>query len=547
MKEFDLTILTTTDLHGYIFPIGYATKRPVEYGLAKISTMIKNIRSQRAHVLYLDDGDSIQGSPLEYYHGTVDDSGEDPTIRALNYLKCDAMTVGNHEFNFGRRVLEKAILEANFPVTSANIIDKTTKLPKFGDGYKIFDLLGGPKVAYLCLTTKYIPFWEEPKYIEDLEFLDPIETGKVYVKKLKDMGADVIIVGYHGGLECNPENGEVTEELTGENQGYSMATTLDGVSTFIFGHQHRSFATKIKGVPVIMASSWARALGKIELKLIYNEKWVVESSVVELLSSQGIEPDRELLRDERPYQITVQKWLDEPIGEACGDFYIPDVMYGRTHETALINLINDVQLYYSKAEISATALFSQEVHGWKKGPIVRRNIMTVYIFSNTLKVFELTGEEIKAMIERSAAYFTLENSEITVSGDLAGYKYNIFKGISYIMDLTKESGKRVVWLKKDGKALDMKRKYTIAVNSYQAAGSGGYTMFMGKKPVEEIKTEVADLIISYIKDKKQIEPHIDNNWMILTKTVEDQFFEKEFNGNLNELRQKLDLSIEFLN
>jgi 2',3'-cyclic-nucleotide 2'-phosphodiesterase/3'-nucleotidase len=515
MKEFNLTILTTTDLHGYIFPVDYTTKRPLEYGLAKISTMIKEIRSERPNVLYLDDGDSIQGSPLEYYHGVVDNTDEDPTIKALNYLKCDAMTIGNHEFNFGRKVLEKAIMEANFPVTAANIVDKRTGKPKFGDGYKIFNFQDGPKVAYLCLTTKYIPFWEEQEYINDLEFLDPIEVGKIYVDKLKNF-ADAIIVGYHGGLERDPESGDLISEQTGENQGYEMATTLDGVSAFIFGHQHRSFSLKIKGVPVIMASSWGKALGRIEMTFRYEKSWDVGSTSVELLGTNGVQPDRMMLKTERPYQMTVTKWLGEPVGEALEDFYISDVMYGRTHETALVNLINDVQLRYSGAELSATSIFSSEVHGWKKGIITRRDVMGTYIFSNMLKVFEFTGYEIKEIMEHSAKYFTIEDGKITSSGDLAGYKYLIFRGVSYVIDLNGESGHRIVNLEKDGKPFDLDRKYTLAVNSYQAGGSGGYTMFIGKKPVKEINVEIAELIIGYIKEQSTIRPAQSNNgWSIM--------------------------------
>ncbi len=514
MENFDLTILTTTDIHGYIFPIDYTTKHPLDYGLAKISTVMKNIRNEKAHVLYLDDGDSIQGSPLEYYHAIVDNSGEDPTIKALNYLKCNAMTVGNHEFNFGRKVLEKAISEATFPITSANIVYKGNGKPVFGNGYVIFDFNEGPKVAYLCLTTKYIPFWEEPEYIEDIDFLDPIETAKIYIRDLKNLGVDVIIVGYHGGFEKDPDSGEVISELTGENQGYEMAMTLEGVSAYIFGHQHKSFATKVKGIPVVMASSWGKALGEIDLKLSNNNGWIVESSEVKLLKPDLL-VDKEMLRIEKSYQITVQKWLDEPIGEAMGDFWIPDAMYARTHETALLNLVNDVQLYYSDAQISATSIFSSEIHGWKKGIVRRRDVMGVYIFSNTLKVFKLKGIDIRKMIEHSASYFDLKDGKIIPSGDLAGYKYNIFKGISYTIDLTKEIGSRVVKLEKDGIPLDENTEYTIAVNSYLSGGNGGYTMFLGKKPIKEIKIQIAELIVNYIKDHKVIEPKVENSWMVI--------------------------------
>ncbi|HEU24073.1 bifunctional metallophosphatase/5'-nucleotidase [Athalassotoga sp.] len=511
-EVLNLTIITTTDVHGYIFPIDYTTKRPVNYGLARIAPLIEKIRKENKHVLYFDGGDTIQGSPLEYYNGIIGNE-IDPTIDAMNYLKCDAMTIGNHDFNFGRKVLDRAIAQANFPFTSANIVKKDTKDPFFGKGYAIYDIEDGPRVAYLALTTKLIPFWEEQEYISDLDFLDPVDVAREYIPMLKKM-ADLVIVGYHGGFERDPQSGEIISELNGENQGYEMATTLEGVSAYIFGHQHRTFSTKVKEVPVVMASSHGKALGRIDLKLSFDGKWNVESSEVQIIDPSE-RSDKELLHRERPFQITVQKWLDEIIGESLGDFYIEDVMYGRTHETALVNLINDVQLYYSGAEISATSIFSPEVHGWKKGMIRRRDVMGVYIFSNTLKVFELTGLEIRDMIEHSASYFALCDKEIVASGDLAGYKYLIFKGISYTIDLTKPSGSRILRLEKDGKKLEDNKKYTIAVNSYQAGGNGGYTMFIGKKPVKEIKTQIVELIIDYIKMKHTIEPRIENYWAVI--------------------------------
>lgn len=505
-----LTIITTTDLHGYIFPIDYTTKKPVNYGLARLSLIIKRIRKENPYVLYFDNGDTIQGSPLEYYNAFH--NLEDPTIDALNYLGCNAMTIGNHDFNFGRAVLNKAISQAHFPITSANIVERGTNKPFAGDGYMLFKMENGLRVAYLALTTKLIPFWEEPEYISDLEFLDPVEVARNYIPKLKEM-SDLVVIGYHGGFEKDPQSGEQISELNGENQGYEMVTTLEGVSAYIFGHQHKTFATKVKGIPVVMASSHGKTLGRIDLELSFDGKWKVESSDVQLINPDE-NSDKALLHKERPYQITVQKWLDEVIGESTGDFYIEDVMYARTHETSLVNLINDVQLHYSKAQISATSIFSPDVHGWKAGIVRRRDVMGVYIFTNTLKVFELSGSEIIDILEHSASYFSFRDGQIVPSGDLAGYKYFILKGISYTIDLSKPVGSRITRVEKDGEPLSKYEKYTIAVNSYQAGGNGGYTMFVGKKPVIEIKTQMIELIIDYIKKNRVISPEIHGYWSV---------------------------------
>ncbi len=516
MEKFELTVLTTTDVHGYLFSKDYWTRERTNSGLARISTLIKEIRQKTPNVLYFDNGDAIQGSPLEYHHALVNENNVDPTIKALNMMKCDAMTIGNHEFNFGRKVLEKAIEEAEFPIVSANIVDKKSGKPKFGKGYTLFEFENGPTVAYIALTTKFVPYWEEPDYVRDLEFLDPVEVAKKLIKKLKFSGIDIVIIGYHGGLERDPESGEVIANLDGENQGYEMAKVLKDVDAFIFGHQHRSFATKINGVPVIMASSAGKALGIVELEMSKKgNEWKNTRSEVRLVTPEYVDEDIDIVKAIAPYQENVERWLDEVVGESLGDFSVPNGMYARIHETALVNFVNDVQLYYGKSDISATSVFSTNVTGWKKGEIKRRDVMGVYIYSNTLKIFEFTGKEVKDMVEHSATYFDFKNGEITESGRMKGYKYNIFSGISYVIDLEKEIGQRVVSLEKNGKPLDMKRRYTIAVNSYQAGGSGGYTMFLNKKPIREVKIQVAELLIDYIKSRKVVTPRLTGNWKIL--------------------------------
>src|ERR1043165_4006782 len=118
-----ITILGTTDLHGNINPIDYYTNKPDNRGIAKVATLIKRIRKEHSNVLLIDSGDTIQGSALESFHGRKNNQPPDPMMLAMNALNYDAMTVGNHEYNFGLKVLEKARQEAKFPWLSANTYD----------------------------------------------------------------------------------------------------------------------------------------------------------------------------------------------------------------------------------------------------------------------------------------------------------------------------------------------------------------------------------------------------------------------------------------
>ena len=103
-----ITVLGTTDLHGNLFPIDYYTNKPDNRGLAKVATLIKRVRQENQNVVLIDSGDTIQGTPLAYYHNKKNNQPPDPMMLAMSALDYDAMAVGNHEYNFGLKVLEKA-------------------------------------------------------------------------------------------------------------------------------------------------------------------------------------------------------------------------------------------------------------------------------------------------------------------------------------------------------------------------------------------------------------------------------------------------------
>src|SRR5882762_9815183 len=110
-----ITIMATTDLHGNILPKDYYTGKPGARGLAKAAAIIKRARQENPNLLLLDSGDTIQGTPLEYFHNKKNNQPPDPMMLIMSALHYDAMAVGNHEYNFGLQLLEQARKEANFP------------------------------------------------------------------------------------------------------------------------------------------------------------------------------------------------------------------------------------------------------------------------------------------------------------------------------------------------------------------------------------------------------------------------------------------------
>ncbi|HRP05381.1 MAG TPA: hypothetical protein PLV87_10765, partial [Opitutaceae bacterium] len=70
-ERTQVTLLSTTDLHGHIFPINYATNEPSNEGFAKVASLIRKARAAAGEVLLVDCGDTIQGTPLVYYHNRI--------------------------------------------------------------------------------------------------------------------------------------------------------------------------------------------------------------------------------------------------------------------------------------------------------------------------------------------------------------------------------------------------------------------------------------------------------------------------------------------
>lgn len=513
-----LTILATSDIHGYIYPTDY--RKAVaddDMGLLKTAELIKKEKENApGEVLYIENGDFIQGSPLAQY---VNEYKNDPRelTKLLKELNADASIIGNHEFNFGVDYLKEAIQSIDAPVLSANILEEDNSY--LADKAAVIINKDGLKIAVLGLTTQYIPNWEHPDIIKGLQFFSAYETAKEWVPKLRKE-ADIVVVAYHGGFEADLETGEPTERQTGENEAYKIVTEVDGIDAFITGHQHREIASIVNGVPVIQPGHRGANLGKIVLNINKEEdSYQVTESESSLLSVQTCSTNKKLKKLMDPLQKEVNHWLDETIGKTNGDMTIDDPFQARMKEHPYVEFINKVQLYYGKGDIASTALFSDTVPGYGE-EITIREILVNYPFPNTLAVIEITGAELRESIEQVANYFIIdENNEIRINPSYLepkpqAYNYDMYEGIEYKIDVSKPLGERVVQLSYEGKDVKDDDRFELVTNQYRAVGGGDFSMFEGKEFIREINTSMSDLIIKYIQERKLINATVNNNFEV---------------------------------
>ena len=229
--ETHLTILATSDLHGN--PWGYSYedgKESANNGMARLYTYIQQVRAENPNTILIDAGDDIQGTIMtdDLYNKTPDQPH--PVMTAMNFMGYDAMTLGNHEFNWGIPTMLQILGQAEFPVLAANVLDKDGGFVT-GAGWTIIEK-GGVKVAVIGVVTPDVPIWDGGKEgIEDTSF----EAANVAVKKaIAAIGdtADVIVVSAHMGTHAE------FDEDNGSDSGLKILEDNPQVDVLQVAHNH---------------------------------------------------------------------------------------------------------------------------------------------------------------------------------------------------------------------------------------------------------------------------------------------------------------------
>jgi 2',3'-cyclic-nucleotide 2'-phosphodiesterase/3'-nucleotidase len=523
-EEVKVTILHTTDLHGHLLPEEDFTGEPSPHGLARVATLVRQARTTDPKALLLDAGDCIQGTPMEYVQHTQLADKPDPMMLAMNAIGYDAMTVGNHEYDFGWKTLDAAHRAAHFPWLSANTLKGDT--PAF-DPYKVF-VVRGVRIGVLGLTTPAVPYWTDTDKYPGMHFADAVETAKKWVPVLHDKEhCDVVVILAHEGLERESERGkEIPGQLPGENAGYALAQ-IPGVDVIILGHTHRTVASQTvkSGTLLTQAGHFADNLGKIEITLTRasaTAPWSISTKRSDLVAVTADTPvDSALVAIAEPYRAPTRTWLDQPLATADGDF---DGTRARLEDTPLIDLVQAAQLQYGAADVSMAAAFTTEGK-LRKGPVRMRDVASVYVYENNLYTLQVTGKQLKDALEWSAHYFSPydfgRNAQPLIDPSVQGFNYDMAAGVTYAIDITKPYGQRIQDLRYQGRPLADEQTLKVAMNSYRVNGGGGYDMWKGARVVKKSDQGVRELLAQYIKDKGTIRPRTDQSWKILPMWVTD--------------------------
>lgn len=574
-QEVDVRILATTDLHTNLVNYDYYQDKPAQnIGLAKTAVLIEDAKKENSNVLLVDNGDTIQGTPLGTYKAIVNpikDGEQHPMYTALQKLGFDAGTLGNHEFNYGLDYLKKVIATAGMPIVNANVVD--AKTGKFVyDPYKIIKKTytdkNGRSVDVNIGVTGIVPpqilSWDKSNLEGKVKVNDSVEAIQAIIPEMRKAGADVVLVLSHSGI------GDDKYEKGEENEGYQIAS-LPGVDAVVTGHSHAEFPSgngtgfyekyagvdgvngKINGTPVTMAGKYGDHLGVIDLNLRYTDgKWSVvgsKAAIRKIDTKSKVADERITAIAKEAHEGTI-KYVRQQVGTTSAPI---TSYFALVKDDPSVQIVNNAQIWYAKKELagtpeanlpilSAAAPFKAGTRGdataytdIPAGPIAIKNVADLYLYDNVTAILKVTGAQLKEWLEMSAGQFntidpTSKEPQQLVNPSYRTYNFDVIDGVTYEFDVTQPNkydreGKtvnpdasRVRNLKYQGKEVTADQEFIVVTNNYRANGK-----FPGVRDAslnQLLGLENRQAIINYILEEKNINPSADGNWRF-TSSIKD--------------------------
>ncbi len=524
-----LRIIGTSDLHGKFIPWDYALNAASTSGsVAQLATAVAAYRTD--NTLLVDAGDTIQDNSADIFL----DEDVHPMIQAINALNYDVWVTGNHEYNYGMDVTKKTIADCTAKVLTGNVYDENGEA--IADGYTIFDV-DGVRVAVIGMVTPNITRWDAAN-LADCTVTDPLDETRKIIDSIQGQ-YDVLLGVFHMGVsnEYGVANSGVTDILN----------ACPEFDVMVSSHEHALIpGSEINGVLVVQNKNMAQTMSVIDLTLEKDgEGWKVAEKSAESVNIADYEADPAIVELLGKYDEQARADAEQVVGQLVDGPLAPaneiaEIPTAQIQDTALIDLINTVQMYYTGAPVSAAALFVMDANMYP-GDIHKCDMALVYKYTNTLYKLHMTGAQLKKYMEWSVDYYnTFEPGDLTISfnPNIRAYNYDMFEGVNYEVNISKPAGSRIenlIW--PDGTPVQDGDEFDIAVNNYRANSqllAPGTIYDEGDTPVlleMDVRGDIGgvrELIRDYIVNVKggTISPECNDNWKVTGNDWDEALHQK---------------------
>ena len=485
-RTIRLRIIETSDVHGRFFPYDVSTGKEQNGTLARASHYINKVREEWGdRLLLLDNGDILQGMPVNYWSNFVATDQPNVAAQVMNYMRYDVAVIGNHDIETGHAVYDRWIKDMHCPVICANMVNRATGQPYISP-YKLF-YRDGLKIAVLGMITPAIPNWLNEKQYQGLEFREMISTARMWMYRLRTIElADIVIGLFHSG----DMGGIVTPEYE-EDAAYRVAQQVPGFDAIFFGHDHRvhqDWVQCVDGSQVLCLDPSCNALNVADatIEMVFRDGHLADRRVNGSVVSIAQEPvDQQMMAHFKPVMDKVKQYVERPVGRFDSPLIGRDCYFGPSPFT---DFVHNLQLKITGADVSFNAPLNFDAN-IPAGPVNQGDMFKLYRYENQLYVLRMTGEEIRRHLEMS---YDLWANTMTSPADHAllldqqkqgdqqrmGFKNLTFNfdsaaGIDYEVDLTKPNGQKVRILRmSDGRPFNEIDTYKVVMNSYRGNGGG---------------------------------------------------------------------------
>jgi 2',3'-cyclic-nucleotide 2'-phosphodiesterase (5'-nucleotidase family) len=436
----EIVILSTTDIHGSF-----------TY-LAKFSAFIKQAKTEHKHVIVVDGGDRFTGNP----YNDLYEKRQYPITDLLNHVGYDVMLVGNHEFDFGIKLLNERIEETEATVIMANIDFESSGL-KNVKPYHVIEK-NGIKIAFLGLSNVDKQTGKPAilaQRVTGIDFYDPIETALEY-KYLREKSHVFVAMSHIGVLD-----------------DHLLADAMPELDLIIGGHSHTMLDEPIiqNGVMITQTGQGARYIGKTTIFL--------ENGVVSKITNENID----LTTWDAPIDTAIAEKIRQYEGDLSWERPFVSLQHEIPNVEQLSYMVTDAALRLPGVDFALINLPGIRANNLPSGPVTYGDILRLSPFNNYLVVVGLKPATIRELIQQRRDFLSP-----------AGFEY---------IALTAPNGFTKVqrMMLPNGERLDEDKIYYLAIDNFLFSRY----LSIHFESAENTGVFVVDNIVDYLKSNPNMD------------------------------------------
>jgi 2',3'-cyclic-nucleotide 2'-phosphodiesterase/3'-nucleotidase len=574
-------VLSTTDIHGCLLAYDYFADQPAsDHSLTRTASLIEQQRASSKNTLLFDNGDFLQGTPLAdtYAQPPFDDHIPNPIIKAMNHLGYDAAALGNHEFNYGLPVLNRATQQAKFPVLCANLaspgpkidgpsLDQITFQPYAMLDRTVTDTKGVPhklRIGVFGVLPAQTTQWEQSRLAGQVISFDPLVTAKRITQEMRAAGADLVIALSHSGIDTTAPHPFM------ENTSLHIAA-IDGIDAVICGHTHQVFPGPghppspdidaelgtLHGKPAVMAGHSGSHLGQIDLTLhLTAGGWRVADHTSRALPVMTRTPEgapdhitpediplRDLLLEE--HQTTLNR-VRRPVGSIN---HAVHSYFTLLQDDSSVRLVGAAQRAFVEKRLASGPYADLPILsaappfkcGGRSGPanytdipkgkIALRHVADLHSFPNEIRALLLSAEQVTDWLEMSASMFQQiipgQPDQLLQNHAFPSYNFDVVHGLTYQIDLSQPprftpeghvanpNASRICHMRLNDRPVRPQQQFIMATNSYRASGGGSFPHASQKHLALSEPVLIRDILVDFLQETADTDPNITPAWRFL--------------------------------